>query len=93
MGIDFEWDGNKAKANVLKHNVSFEEATTVLGDNRSITINNPLRSLHEKRFVTIGISAKMRILVVIHTKRGEKIRIISSRPASKKERNQYNYET
>lgn len=93
MGIVFEWDSNKAKTNVLKHNVSFEEATTVFGDNRSITIDNPLRSLHEKRFVTIGISAKKRILVVVHTERGEKIRIISARPASRKERKQYNYET
>jgi hypothetical protein len=93
MGIVFEWDGDKAKTNVLKHHVSFEEATTVLGDNRSVTIDNPLRSIHEKRFVTIGISAKMRILVVVHTERGEKIRIISARPASRKERKQYTYET
>ena len=93
MGIVFEWDGNKAKTNVLKHHVSFEEATTVFSDHRSLTIDSPLRVVHEKRFVTTGISTKMRILVVVHTERGDKIRIISARPASRKERKQYNYET
>ena len=92
MGIVFEWDGIKAKTNVIKHNVSFEEATTVFGDINSITIYNPLRSPNEKRFVTIGLSAKIRTLVVEHTERGEKIRIISARVASRKERKQY-YET
>ena len=93
MGIIFEWDGNKAKINVLKHHVSFEEATTVFGDNHSLTIDNPLRSIHERRFVTIGTSIKMRILVVVHTERNGKIRIISARPASRKERKQYYNET
>lgn len=93
MGIVFEWDDAKAKTNVDKHRVSFEEATTIFGDNRSMTIDNPVRSINEKRFVTIGMSAKMHILVVVHTERGEKIRIISARPASRKERKQYNYET
>lgn len=89
MGLVFEWNQNKANSNFIKHNVSFEEATTVFADNRSITIDNPLHSLHEKRFVTIGISANEHILVVVHTERGEKIRIISARPASRKERKQY----
>ena len=93
MGLVFEWDSNKAKTNVLKHNVSFEEATTVFGDNQSITINNPLRSINEKRFVTMGMSANKRLIVVVHTERGGRIRIISARPASRKERNQYQYET
>ncbi len=93
MGIVFEWDVTKAKSNTVKHGVTFEEATTIFGDNRSITIDNPLRTVHEKRFVTIGTSAKKRIIVVVHTERGEKIRIISARPASRKERKQYNYET
>lgn len=89
MAVIFEWDSNKAKTNFLKHRISFEEATTVFGDDLSITIYNPLGSLHEKRFVTIGISEKLRILVVVHTDRGEKVRIISARIASRKERKQY----
>lgn len=56
MDLVFEWDGNKARANVLKHNVAFEEATTVFADERSLTIENPIRSLGERRFVTTGTS-------------------------------------
>src|SRR5437763_14591361 len=85
MGIVFEWDNAKAKTNILKHRVSFEESTTIFGDDRAITIVSPIHS-NEKRFVTIGLSAKMRILVVVHTDRGETIRIISARQASRKER-------
>lgn len=89
MGIVFEWDSNKAKTNVLKHNVSFEEATTVFGDSRSLTIENVSHSLYEKRYVTLGRSFNNRLLVVVHTQRGERIRIISARRASRKERKQY----
>ena len=92
MGLVFEWDSNKAKTNVLKHNVSFEEATTVFGDKHSITIASPMSTTHERRLVTMGMSARGRIIVVVHTERGNRIRIISARPASRKERKQYLYE-
>jgi hypothetical protein len=86
MKMLFEWDPNKAKINIQKHGISFEEATTVFGDYRSITIDDPIHSGHEKRFVTIGLSSiKNRLVIVVHTDRGERIRIISARPASRKE--------
>ena len=89
MGIFFEWDFNKAKANIEKHHISFEEAASVFGDNRAITINDPAHSANEKREITIGKSANNKLLVVVHTIRGNKLRIISTRKASKKERKQY----
>jgi len=89
MALTFEWDNNKAKSNVAKHNVSFEEASTVFGDTHSITIEDATHSKVEKRFVTLGLSLSKRLLVVIHTERGERIRIISSRKASNKEKQQY----
>lgn len=89
MGLFFEWDSNKAESNIIKHKVSFEEASTIFADNYSITIDDPIHSLSEKRFITIGLSANHRVLVVIHTKRAKKIRIISARKASTKEKQQY----
>ncbi len=85
----FEWDERKAKQNIRKHGVSFEEAATVFGDQFSITIYDPLHSEDEDRFVILGMSSKNRLLVVVHTERGDKIRIISARKATKKERKQY----
>ena len=85
----FEWDEKKAYKNIKKHGVSFEEAATVFGDPLSITIYDPLHSKDEDRFVILGMSNKNRILVVIHTDRNDRIRIISARKASKKERKQY----
>ena len=85
----FEWDERKAKQNIRKHGVSFEEAATVFGDQFSITIYDPLHSEDEDRFVILGMSSKNRLLVVVHTERGNKIRIISARKATKKERKQY----
>ena len=85
----FEWDERKAKQNIRKHGVSFEEAATVFGDQFSITIYDPLHSEDEDRFVILGMSNKNRLLVVVHTERGDKIRIISARKATKKERKQY----
>ena len=85
----FEWDERKAKQNIRKHGVSFEEAATVFGDQFSITIYDPLHSEDEDRFVILGMSSKNPLLVVVHTERGDKIRIISARKATKKERKQY----
>ena len=84
-----EWDENKAVQNVRKHSVSFEEAATAFGDPLSIAIYDRLHSKDEDRFVLIGMSSKNRLLVVIHTDRHDKIRIIGARKATKKEREQY----
>ena len=89
MGITFEWDNNKAKTNVLKHDVSFEESATIFSDERTITIHDIIHSVSEKRWITIGRSVKNRVIVVVHTERNNRIRIISSRKASKKEKKQY----
>ena len=89
MGLQFEWDRAKASTNVRKHGLSFEEAATVFGDQRAITIADPEHSLIEERFVTIGTSERDRILVVVATERRDKVRLISARPASRKERKQY----
>ena len=90
----FEWDESKAAKNFRKHGVSFEEAATAFGDPFSITIYDPLHSENEDRFILLGMSGKNRLLlVVVHTDRHEKIRIISARKAIQKERRQYeNYE-
>ena len=85
----FEWDKKKADQNIRKHGISLEEAATVFGDPFSITIYDPLHSQDENRFVILGTSNKNRVLVVIHTDRQDRIRIISARKATKKERKQY----
>jgi uncharacterized DUF497 family protein len=85
----FEWDEAKAKANLKKHRVSFEEASTVFGDPLSLTIEDPLHSGEENRFVTIGQSVAGILVVVVHTDRGDHIRIISARKATRNERQNY----
>ena len=85
----FEWDPQKAKSNLKKHGVSFEEASTAFQDTLSLTIDDPLHSIDEVRVVLIGMSIKNRLLVVVHTERGDNIRIISARKATKKERKNY----
>lgn len=85
----FEWDLKKAKNNLGKHGVSFQEASTAFKDTLSLTIDDPLHSNDEKRLVLIGMSYNNRILVIVHTERGDNIRIISARKATKKERKYY----
>ncbi len=85
----FEWDPKKEKTNIGKHGVSFDEAATVFLDVLSLTGDDPDHSLGEERFITFGISSSGRLLVVAHTERGEKIRIISARPATRLERRLY----
>jgi hypothetical protein len=90
VSLDFEWDKTKAKSNIDKHGISFEETSTVFADTLSITIGDPGHSsIGEHRFVTIGMSKSGKILVVAHTERGDSIRIISAREATRKERNNY----
>ena len=85
----FEWDKRKAWLNLKKHRVSFEEAMTVFRDPLSITIPDPIHSEDEERSVIIGESIKKRLLVIVHTDRGYKIRIISARTAENNERKNY----
>jgi hypothetical protein len=86
MGLTFEWDTQKARSNLVKHSVSFDEATTAFWDPLSITISDPLHSEFEERFVLIGYSLHNRLLVVVHAERGGRIRVISARTATRRER-------
>jgi uncharacterized DUF497 family protein len=89
MKLIFEWDAAKARANFRKHGITFEEATTIFGDPRAITITSPKPS-EEIRFVTMGrAESGALVVVVVHTDRNDRIRIISARPASRAERRQY----
>ena len=92
MPLQFEWDSRKAKSNVAKHGISFDEASTVFQDVLSITISDPLHSVEEERSVVIGHSCRHRLLVVVHTDRDDRIRIISARQATRKERRYYEEE-
>jgi hypothetical protein len=89
MKLGFEWDEGKAKANLKKHRVGFDEATTVFTDLFSITIHDPDHSADEQRYIDIGSSDKGRVLVVVYTERGSKIRIVSCRKATPSERKLY----
>lgn len=84
-----EWDPEKAASNLAKHGVDFHEAGTVLDDPLSTTFPDPDHSVGEERFLTIGLSASGRILVVGHTDRGEAVRLITARPATPAERRFY----
>lgn len=86
--LRFEWDPNKAETNLDKHGVSFDEAESVFSDILSATIFDP-RSDQEDRFVTLGQSGRGQTLVVVHAQRGHTIRIISARPATRRERKNY----
>lgn len=87
--MNFEWDEAKAEANFRKHKVTFEEASTIFQDDLSLTGRDPDHSLGEHRFITFGLSAANRILAVSYAERGDVIRIISARFATRKERKMY----
>ncbi len=89
MALHFEWDPQKATRNLALHGVAFEEAATAFGDPLSITIDDPLHSVGEDRSVLIGRSYRDRLLVVVHTERGDRIRVISARLATARERRGY----
>jgi uncharacterized DUF497 family protein len=88
-GLAFEWDRGKDSANRRKHGVGFAEASTVFDDPLSITIPDPEHGIGEERFVIIGTSSQRSLLIVVHTIRGERIRLISARPATKHEKRNY----
>jgi uncharacterized DUF497 family protein len=87
--MTFEWDPLKAKLNQWKHGVSFEEAGTALLDPLSKTSLDPDHSINEFRYVAFGMSARQRLIGVAYTERGEAIRLISARLATKREREIY----
>lgn len=89
MALKFEWDEEKAEANLRNHGVSFDEARTVFGDVLSASVPDPHHSEGERRYVAMGRSASDRILVVCYTERSSKIRLISSRRATRAERKTY----
>jgi len=87
--VRFEWDPEKAKKNLKKHGVSFEEAVTVFYDPLSATFDDPDHSVGEYRYITIGLSSRDRLLVVAHAERGESLRIINARTATAHERKKH----
>ena len=84
-----EWDAQKARENLRKHGVSFEEASSVFFDPLSVTGDDPDHSIDERRLVTFGLSSAGRILLVAHTESEDAIRIISARRATHAERKLY----
>ena len=89
MSLEFEWKPDKAATNLHKHKVSFQEAATVFADETSATVYDPDHSDEEDRFLTIGYSNRRRLLIVSHTERDNRIRIISARLLKPSERRQY----
>jgi uncharacterized DUF497 family protein len=87
--VEFEWDPDKERSNIERHGVDFTEAATVFGDPLELTISDPDHSVGEFRFLSLGHSVRNRILLVSYTEREERIRIISARTASPRERRQY----
>ena len=85
--MDFEWDPAKNEANIEKHGIDFADAVTVFDDLNAVTIDDP--DYDEQRFITIAMDAFGRILVVTYTWRGDIIRLISARKATKRECKQY----
>jgi uncharacterized protein len=87
----FDWDPAKARENLRKHGVSFEEARTVFDDEQALLLDDRDHSLGEQRFILLGLSAPLRLLLVVHSYRedDERIRIISARKATRSERAQY----
>jgi uncharacterized protein len=87
--MEFEWNPEKAATNLEKHDVSFPEASTVFEDALSVTFPDPDHSIGEERYVIIGMSSLRRLLIVSHTDRENRIRIISARSANRQEKRFY----
>lgn len=87
--VQFEWDAVKAQGNVVRHGVSFEDALSVFGDPLATTIRDPDHSLDEERFLTTGVSKGQRLIIVSHTEREGRLRIISAPAVTAAERRQY----
>ena len=89
--MQFEWDEEKAESNLRKHEVGFDEAVTVFDDLFYIDFYDPKHSGEEQRFLVVGESNLKRLLIVSYTERNDKIRIISARELTPKERRNYEY--
>jgi uncharacterized protein len=89
MKLGFEWDEVKAKANLKKHGVSFDEGKTIFNDPFLFTFADNEHPVNEERYINIGLSASGRVLILTHTERQDKIRIISCRKATVHERRFY----
>ena len=87
--MNFEWDPAKAASNLAKHGVSFDEASTVFRDFGGLTIYDPVHSDTEDRYLTIGLSTRGRLLVVCHTDRDGRTRLIGARKANRHETQRY----
>jgi uncharacterized DUF497 family protein len=87
--VEFEWDAGKAASNLSKHGIDFAEAMTVFSDALEVMVPDPAHSAAELRFVSTGLSKAGRILTVAYTERDRRIRIISARQATPRERRQY----
>ena len=88
----YEWDSSKAAANLKKHRVAFTEAATVFLDPLALTYQDPDHSEGEQRYITLGESTRGRVILVAHLDRGDRIRIISARRATRKEAHEYGEE-
>jgi hypothetical protein len=87
--VQFEWHPEKAHENLIKHGISFDEAATVFGDPLALTIDDPDHSQEERRLLTTGVSPRQRLIIVAHTDRDGRVRIISARDVTPAERKQY----
>ena len=93
MALKFEWDPQKAAANLAKHSVSFEEAASVFGDPLGRIADDPRHSVDEERFVLLGFSRERHFVAVMFAERGKAIRLISARRATRRERREYEERT
>ena len=91
--MQFEWDPDKERQNQLKHGVSFDEASTIFGDPLALTIDDPDHSIEENRFLTTGLSNRQRLIIVAHTDRDDRARLISARTVAEAERHAYQEES
>lgn len=90
--MEFEWDEDKATTNLKKHNVAFDEAASVFGDPLAVTFADPDHSADEARFIILDSSNRNRVLIISHTDREDRVRIISARKATPRERKVYEEE-
>jgi uncharacterized DUF497 family protein len=89
LGQTFEWDQMKAARNAIVHHVRFTEAASVFFDDHARFERDPDHSDDEERYIVLGYSIRERILLVVHVLRGERIRIVSARTATRNERSRY----
>jgi uncharacterized DUF497 family protein len=90
-GLQFEWDPDKEAINIAKHGVSFSQAAEVFGDPRALTVFDDAHSADEDREITIGLAGIGPVLVVVHVDRDDRLRIISARKATPRERRAYDH--